>query len=152
MSHKQASQDTQNEDVTPPRKRFLIRHGERADQAPSDPWYIRPGPRRWDCPLTAHGRLAAQPPKCRVVYSSPLRRCLETASEIAYELKVAVRLVFFLLQSRVHISDGALDRAPNRRVQAGKKQQQISSRCMRKCVSRDFYEDGGVSCISQCIG
>lgn len=87
---------------------FLVRHGERADQVSSDPWYSCRQPRRRDPPLTAHGLSQAHQAAaclrrdrivCNVVYSSPLTRCLQTAAALAAALNVGVVVVYSLAKS-----------------------------------------------------
>lgn len=81
---------------------IIVRHGERADLVASDPWQEHRQPRPRDPPLTAHGLhqavAAAQfLQECkfaiRVVYCSPLLRCLQTASHIAAALHCPVKVV-----------------------------------------------------------
>lgn len=89
-------------------KIVLIRHGERADKVPRDPWNLRRLPRPRDPPLTACGhtqaRMAASslvedgylrhPPS--VVYCSPMTRCLHTAAPVAASLNVPVHVIYAL--------------------------------------------------------
>lgn len=81
---------------------LIIRHGERADQVPQHPWIRAEKARLKDPPLTDLGRYQARSVglrlhmsgvKAKVIYSSPLQRCLETASEIAHQLKLPIKVV-----------------------------------------------------------
>lgn len=81
---------------------MIIRHGERADQVPEHPWNLAEKARRKDPPLTDLGRYQARSVglrlrmsgvKAKVIYSSPLQRCLETACEIAHQLKLPIKVV-----------------------------------------------------------
>lgn len=89
-------------------KIVLIRHGERANKVPRDPWNLRRLPRPRDPPLTACGhtqaRMAASslvddgylqhPPS--VIYCSPMTRCLHTAAPVAASLNVPVHVIYAL--------------------------------------------------------
>ena len=83
-----------------PRKRvFIVRHGERADEAePTSAWIEKVDGRHFDPPLTDQGHQQAlhaatflhssaipadAHPDITAVYSSALLRCLETAAPIA---------------------------------------------------------------------
>lgn len=88
----------------PATRLVLVRHGERADMVPLHEWRVqrRSSPRPRDPPLTTRGReQAAQvadevrraAPEAKLIYSSPLRRCLETTAEIAHKLGLPVKVV-----------------------------------------------------------
>lgn len=81
---------------------LIIRHGERADQVPSDPWHRTAKTRPKDTPLTVLGNYQARlrghalrniGVRAKVIYCSPLQRCLETACEIAHELQLPIKVV-----------------------------------------------------------
>lgn len=89
-------------------KVVLIRHGERADKVPQDPWNLKRLPRPRDPPLTScgHGqaRMAASSlfddgydqHSPTVIYCSPMTRCLHTAAPIAASLNVPIHVVYAL--------------------------------------------------------
>lgn len=83
----------------------LIRHGERADQDPAHEWNRNRGSRPKDPPLTPKGLLQAETVGkllannkhlYHVVYTSPLKRCLQTAAKIAHQLNLPVKIVVSL--------------------------------------------------------
>lgn len=87
---------------------FLVRHGVRADECPKSKWRPTAHAKRYDTPITDEGKVHARqhaaqylsefhsqkPFHC--VYTSPFRRCVETAAEIATELQLPIKIVMSL--------------------------------------------------------
>lgn len=109
-----------------PQALLLFRHGERADQVPTDPWYRPRLPRRRDPPLTSRGYAQAADAgvsllndgvRAQVVYSSPLTRCLQTAAGLAGALDVPVHVVYSLAKPckyfRVCMRENIIPEVPN---------------------------------------
>eukprot|EP01062_Namystynia_karyoxenos_P070094 TRINITY_DN65486_c0_g1_i1.p1 TRINITY_DN65486_c0_g1~~TRINITY_DN65486_c0_g1_i1.p1 ORF type:complete len:565 (+),score=132.03 TRINITY_DN65486_c0_g1_i1:71-1765(+) len=102
---------------------WLVRHGERMDQAPHSRWTFQAtSEERADPGLTAQGRWQARKTAERLqceragyVYSSPFLRCAETAADIAALSRVRVRVEEGLgeCMSRAHYAEQPRTRTPD---------------------------------------
>lgn len=85
---------------------WIVRHGERIDEVPGQKDWGRRNPRQWfDPPLTENGKQQARStaellkeqlgpePPIAAIFTSPLRRCLQTAEQLSEVLGLPIQVV-----------------------------------------------------------